>query len=635
MSKDVIKVLIVDDNHNFLKMMKEVFVSKDCDVEIASNEGEALKILLNQPIHIAFIDCVLLSGQGIDLVQKIRKHLGFSLDIVMMSGVIHQNSISHYMNTNVVTGFLQKPISNQYIEEYIHKIKERLIFGSKEQFLLRIFDQKISSNYKMKYFLSLKKAKSINFLLMLAVLLDSKERGYIQFSTNTKDKYKISFNKGVISNYSNYNSEHLLNHCVEKGLLSEEVNKFKGMDYNALVDKLVQSCYISPQQVIDIKINSLEEVLKLIMASQYISFKIKLFTSEEKFNFQFSQTELANFIFQNQNKGFNTSIESLFEGQVLKSSFKFEADNNDDIEFYPTEVRPLVAKLRTGLKIDSPILKSENLYKSLIYILSKGGVYFSNLNNNFKYTYFYERYKKLYELFQKEDPHDIYKLLSNKKENLLDNELVHKTYLSFVNFNHIDKMPEDLPRDILNLIGRVLERLKYQCDVIINPKLGQEEDEKGKKIKEEIFLIRKKQSCKTFLEKENYEKAFSVIQDISEELMDEDITWQLFYLWLKFSNSKLSLDESRIKKYLKNISQNNKIKYNYIYHYILGLYYESKNNHIKALTCYERAKLLDPSFKTIYSAIKRIAFKNMEKEKKQSFFKGVSNIYKSKKKKVG
>ena len=637
MSLDVVKVLIVDDDHNFLKVMRETFKLKGCHVETASNQGEALDTLLNQVVDIVFIDCVLLSEQGMDLAQKIKEHLGASIDIVMMSGIVSQDIISNCADTNI-SSFLQKPISNQQVEKCISKVKERLMFGSENQFLLKIFDKKISTSYKLKYFLSLEKTQNIDFLLILTTFLDSKEPGHVTFSTNTKDEHKISFNKGFIVNYNSYNSERLLKYFLDKNLLTEEIaKKFENTDCNVLINKLVEACHVSPFQVIDAKLEMLEVALKQIMLSQTISFKIKLFTSEaEEFCLKFSQSDMADFIFQNKNDRFDDSLASYFDKKVLDLSFQFEKNSND-IKYDP-EVNPLIAQLKTGLKLSSLSTEDKSLYKKLFYILNKGKVYFSNFSDKFKYAHFYERYKNLRKFFQTEDSYHIFQLLSNKEKAVLtnDSKLIHSSYLHFMKFNHPDKLSENLPKELLNLIIETLEKLRYHHDVILNPKVKQkaQEIEKNKKIKEDMIIVRKKQACKSFLEREDCERAFSVLREIPDELIEKDIMWQLFYLWIAFSDSNLDYDESKKKKYLQIVAQNNEIRRNYIYHYVLGLYYESKQNYPKAFSCYQNTKTLEPSFKTIYSAIKRVAFKKTEKKKGLLFSKAMSYLSKDKNKKA-
>ena len=55
---------------------------------------EACSLVLNDIFQLVFIDCVLFSKQGIDLAQKIRKLVGSSLEIVMMSGIVSEESIT-------------------------------------------------------------------------------------------------------------------------------------------------------------------------------------------------------------------------------------------------------------------------------------------------------------------------------------------------------------------------------------------------------------------------------------------------------------------------------------------------------------------------------------------------------------
>ncbi len=638
MSVNKVKVLIVDDDPNLLKVMKEMLESKGCEVLTASHQREALSLLLTEIINIVFIDCVLLSEQGIDLVKNIRKYLGFSLDIVMMSGIVSQNSVYQYIGNNI-KGFLPKPISNQYIDRYISEVRNNVMFGAENDFLLRVFNKKVLPSYKLKYLLSLEKRRSVDFLLVLNTFLDSQESGHITFSTHKKNNHKIDFNKGVIRNYSNPDSSDFLDYIVEKGFLLEtEAEKWRGSTSKELINQMFKSCSMSPFQILDMKLSVLGKVLKQIMISPSISFKTKLFTVEkEEFDFQFFQKDLANFIFKNQGERFSESLNPLFGKQVLDLSLKFEADN-DETDYYP-EVRPLVAKLKTGLKLNSFSPKDNSFYKYLFYILTKGGVFFSSLSGQFKYMHLYERYKSLRTLFQGKDSYRIFQLLGNKDKSVLlnNNKLIHDIFLSFMNFNHSDKLPKDLPKDLLDLITEVIEQIRHHHNIIFDVKLKRkmEDDEKNRRMEKVIVNTKRKQSLKVFLERGYYDKAFSIIKEVPDELMDKDITWKLLYLWLEFAYSKEeSYDEQKVKRYLQDLVKNTEIKQNHLYHYVLGLYYEKNNNYQKSLVCYENVKVLEPSFKIVYSSINRVMLENLKRKETTSVFKKIYDFSKTKKKKV-
>ena len=169
-----IKVLIVDDDPKFARLMAQTLKNKNCLVQSVSDIKMALSLLLNEIFHVVFIDCVLESGQGFDLVEDIRKALGHSVEIVMMSGVITGKSLSNYVDSGSCN-FFPKPISDRELERTLESLRNKIKYGEEKNILTRLFTKEISDIEKMKFLVSLKTAKSYEIFLYINSLLESKE----------------------------------------------------------------------------------------------------------------------------------------------------------------------------------------------------------------------------------------------------------------------------------------------------------------------------------------------------------------------------------------------------------------------------------------------------------------------------
>ena len=161
MSIDQIRALVVDDDPKFLEVMKQNLKNKNCFVRCVSQKQKAMSLLINKIFHVVFIDCILHSGQGAELIQDIREILGHSVEIIMMSGVVPEKSLSRYLDIGICD-FLSKPISDKELEKNLNLIKEKSIYGNKHNILMKLFTQD-NTIQNLKFLISLDKAKDYEF----------------------------------------------------------------------------------------------------------------------------------------------------------------------------------------------------------------------------------------------------------------------------------------------------------------------------------------------------------------------------------------------------------------------------------------------------------------------------------------
>jgi DNA-binding response OmpR family regulator len=68
-----IPILVVDDEPNFLELMKTALGKRGFDVNTASNGAEALKLLEQELFDFALLDLKLGPADGIDLLAEIKR----------------------------------------------------------------------------------------------------------------------------------------------------------------------------------------------------------------------------------------------------------------------------------------------------------------------------------------------------------------------------------------------------------------------------------------------------------------------------------------------------------------------------------------------------------------------------------
>ena len=543
-----VKILVVDDDLNFLKTIKSAIESQGHYVKTVNNEKDAIATLLMEPFHIALIDCILKQGQGVGLANKIQKYLGNSLDIILVSGIFPRSSVSGFINKGI-SDFLRKPISNAELAKKINKAKNNILFDEKNDFLLKIFDKNIAIETKLKDLIFKKESSSPEFLLILSLLLSFKTKSLIKISKGNQT-YEIIMKQGKIINCrSSDEIQVLLKHLIKTGLLSEEESqKFKNISPQEILDMLVQNCHISPYDASQFQEMMLHEALKTISSNDRVSFHIDLFYKGniESNYLEFSQNDLANFLLEQSSPEFSSHVENIFNEENKTATIKFLAGDKK----YHEKLMPIVEELKNGAKIQKFFTNDESSAAlQLFAILCLGDVTLSNEEGQVNYYYLSERYKNLKSFLDAENTEKVFQLLSNTTESADSHKLVKNIYRNFMKFNHVDRFDQKLPKEIVNSINSVASKMKYHHDIVVDVEFNMKVEQKKKEqvIREEMKIAEKEQICMTFLENEKFDQALDVIKTIQPKIIEENMSWQIFYLWISFAAPQLTNNQKETK----------------------------------------------------------------------------------------
>ena len=116
------KILMVDDDKEFLEAGKNVLEAKGYTVITAENAQEAETKINSQKPDLIFLDIMMQEADdGIVLANKLKKK-GLKTPIVMLSGVSKVTGYEYGKCSEVLpcSGFLEKPVSPQ---DLINKAK--------------------------------------------------------------------------------------------------------------------------------------------------------------------------------------------------------------------------------------------------------------------------------------------------------------------------------------------------------------------------------------------------------------------------------------------------------------------------------------------------------------------------------
>ena len=119
-----IKLLLVDDETEFVKTLSERLKMRELDSEIALNGEEALEIVGKEPPDVMVLDLKMPGVTGIDILGEIKK-VSEDMPVIILSGSI---GIERYVEDLKRLGYnsedvLYKPIDlNVLLEEIKKKI---------------------------------------------------------------------------------------------------------------------------------------------------------------------------------------------------------------------------------------------------------------------------------------------------------------------------------------------------------------------------------------------------------------------------------------------------------------------------------------------------------------------------------
>lgn len=127
------KVLIVDDDENFLNIYKKILIKKEYSVEIANDSRKAIEIIKEKDIDLVITDMYMPELNGIELIREI-KQLSPNIEIVLVTG---QGSIDNAVQAIKEGAFtyIQKPINIEELFLNIEKINNIRLIKKENEYL--------------------------------------------------------------------------------------------------------------------------------------------------------------------------------------------------------------------------------------------------------------------------------------------------------------------------------------------------------------------------------------------------------------------------------------------------------------------------------------------------------------------
>lgn len=118
----VVKILAVDDDRNFLKMIAESLYSFKFDVAISSNYEDAMTSLESFDPDVALLDYLMKGDKrtGVDLAHDMKK-IKPTIKLVLITGLLIREQ---YDEETLFIKTFKKPINTENLSEYLTSVEK-------------------------------------------------------------------------------------------------------------------------------------------------------------------------------------------------------------------------------------------------------------------------------------------------------------------------------------------------------------------------------------------------------------------------------------------------------------------------------------------------------------------------------
>ena len=117
------KVLIVEDDKDFLWLLRQSFDTKDLSVFYAEDGEGGLEIEKKEKPDLILIDILLPKMSGIEMAKKI-KEAGFEPQMIFLTNLKDPQHISEVMNVAIGADYIVK--SDMHIDAIVERVKSKL-----------------------------------------------------------------------------------------------------------------------------------------------------------------------------------------------------------------------------------------------------------------------------------------------------------------------------------------------------------------------------------------------------------------------------------------------------------------------------------------------------------------------------
>lgn len=616
------KVLILEDDKALSQALKEALEKKSFDVVIAESADEANALIDEKKVDYIFADCLLPGVSGDEFVIKLkkdkpdRKH-----KVILMSGIYTDKStIQDLLKRTQAAAFLKKPFD---LDQVFNIVKEEnTVKEPPRKMLYQIFSKDlVSTREKRKLIESIEEISAYDLPFIYSLLTETKSSGYLNIYFNDGSVSGVAFSNGCIvtvdvEDKSTYIGELL----IQSGFVSpSDIQKaLQSKNNQRLGQRLISSNLMSPH------------ALDLTMIEQ-MNVRLAKTISEKmvKLNFSASEVELTqpnidselllnylhDWIASKLPVNWLKNLYVMWAGhQIIPSahlkpehpSLKMHLVQNLDGLYERLTKKTTLSEL-----LSVPEYNQAALYKALHFLVTKGLIYFSrnisfdNMDEHFDYL------SKLKAQIANKTDFEMLEALglthyndsqsaASEIETLLGQEPMKKEAKNFA-----------LWYELYNKVSTAINSLNPEAKIELKKEI--EKNEAENRIKANQLL----DEAKKELMLSQFPSALVKLKEAGR-LSGTLFQYNIYIAWARLGMNMQKKVKSVIKEIEFDLMQiPADERYDYLYPYVMGLYYRATNDYLNAKKSFDKALAMDNTFlaaKRELSLIEQMIKKNRKND---------------------
>ncbi|MEJ5228349.1 response regulator [Thermodesulfovibrio sp.] len=118
------KILLVDDEVDFITTLSERLSLRNYDIRIATSAIEAMSLIYSYSPHLVILDIKMPEVNGIEFLKLIKK-INPSIEVIMLTAYGNMNYVEEAMKNGVIE-YIIKPIDIKELIIKVERVREKL-----------------------------------------------------------------------------------------------------------------------------------------------------------------------------------------------------------------------------------------------------------------------------------------------------------------------------------------------------------------------------------------------------------------------------------------------------------------------------------------------------------------------------
>ena len=254
MQRDEINILIVDDDANLGKALREVFTRTGFKAQHVMRPDEALSTLKLQSFQAAIIDCMLPKMNGRQLAKQIREEWP-ELPIILMSGIYKdKNFAREAIQETGAAAFLTKPFDLKDMVSTLESKLDTKLEAPLAPMQALLMKETISHKERIKAINDADEVHGYDLPWIFSLLLHPRVHGHLNIIGSDGEPVGVGVQGGKIVQVNQKDSKSYFGVLmVEYGFTTqeeiEEVMKVSGGKQRKMGERLVEANVLSPHAI--------------------------------------------------------------------------------------------------------------------------------------------------------------------------------------------------------------------------------------------------------------------------------------------------------------------------------------------------------------------------------------------------